>query len=115
MSNTTGRPSPGAVEDQSLLAFGKSLRASHEAADELATHYEQLAAAAEDHQPVDSAIPEAIRTAAKFIREAETILAELPATFNRQHEADIERGRNPRKGPAVEEKADSRVTREDAD
>jgi hypothetical protein len=105
------RPAPGAVEDMALLEFGKSLESGHDAVAEVAAHYERLATAAEESQPVDSAIPDAIRTAAEFIRQAESILGELPATFKRQHEADIERAGNPRKGPAVEEKADSKNNR----
>ena len=112
VTTTSPRPDPGAVEDMSLLEFGNSLRAGHDAVAEVAAHYEKLAAVAEDTQPVDSAIPDAIRTAAKFMREAESILGELPATFDRQHEADRERAENPRKSPAVEEKADSKNNRD---
>lgn len=92
------RPNPADVADKALFEFRNGLKTGHEAVEEIADHYDKLATAAEDSQPVGSEVPDAIRTAVKFMRYAHSILEELPATIDRTNATDRERAENPRNG-----------------
>jgi hypothetical protein len=94
-------------EGSSLYGWGQSLKAAPQVIGDFAAQFEELARHAEEEQPASSGLAEQIRAVATKLRTAEAEASEWHPTFRRDHEADIERVENPRKGSThIEAKAD---------
>jgi hypothetical protein len=109
-----GAHSPTGYEDKSQYRFGEDLKREPETLEDMAQRYEAMAKAAEEDQPIDNAVAEGLREIARMLRAATGIATDLHPTWRRQHEADIHRVENPRKGSArVESKADVQSAQRD--
>ena len=101
-------------EGTSLYGWGESLKACPDVIGDFAAQFEALATQAEDEQPASSVLSEKIRSVATKLRAAQDEAADWHPTFRREHETDIARVENPRKGSThIEQRADVQSARRD--
>jgi len=112
---TSPQPQPAAAgssrpvngdDEQSFYTWGRSLPGYAAAVAEFAAPFRKLAEQARDHQPASPVLAEKVEHLASLLGQAEAVAAELGPTWKSHHDADIDRVEQPRKGPAVEQRAD---------